>query len=147
MAFKIFLLSDEFSKITLTSNRGNIMSSDLKIKRFLTHSHRNARISTITPNNQTTISFNPSFVKYSRDIYNIHVDIIHDLSKGSYSALFRKANELYFPKETPFRTNSLDLLFQNIEIEMRSLAFSDFLGILLKFKIFKTIQHEVCEFF
>ncbi|WP_371802147.1 hypothetical protein [Candidatus Lokiarchaeum ossiferum] len=123
------------------------MSSDLKIKRFLTHSHRNTRFSTITPNNQTTISFNPAFVKYSRDIYNIHVDIIHDFSKGSYSALFRKGNEFYIPTETPFHTNTLDLLFQNIEIELRSLAFSDFLGILLKYKILKTIQHEAWELF
>ena len=123
------------------------MSSDINIKRFINHATNTAGISTVSHQVQTTISFNNSFIRYSRDIYNIHVDMVYNLIDHSYAALFRKENEIYIPKETQFHTNTYDLLIQNIEIEMRSLLFSDFLGILLKSKIVSTIKQETINLF
>lgn len=127
-------------------SRESKMSAEIKTNRFLNHSMGRAQESTFSQNAQTTISSNNSFIKYSREIYNIHVDIIQNLLDHSYSALFRKNSEIYIPKEAPFHTNQLDLLFENIAIEMRSLAFTEFLGILLKAKIYKKVKQETLGF-
>ena len=118
------------------------MSSNAQLSRFLSHSTRNTSIATFSMDSNTQIASNSNFIKYYRKIFGIQIEVVCNMEKNLFTALFRKATEIYIPKEAQFSANSLKLLFHSISIEMRSQEFSEFLGILMKTKIFDRLKAE-----
>jgi hypothetical protein len=118
------------------------MSTELKTKHLLQPPHRASTVSNYNQSAFKHIATSPNYIHYSRDIYQIHVQIYFDRDRNQYSALFQKAGELYFPQETIFAAHTLDMLFEHIKIEMRTALFSNFLGILVKQKIFNKLNQE-----
>ena len=79
---------------------------------------------------------------YQRVICGIQITIQSFHPIDQWSAEFRKIGVKYQPIETAFTSYSIEGLLQHIESELRTLVFSEFLGIISKKKIFTQILKD-----
>lgn len=81
-------------------------------------------------------------IEYSDVIKGIHISIVYFIGYHTYLVEFRKSDQIYTPIETPFAANTWEMLHQQIEIEMRTEALSNFVGVVNRRKILDAISDQ-----
>ncbi len=81
------------------------------------------------------------FIKLRDYCKDIEINLTYTYQDGMFSACFKNKNrQAYSPESSNFSAKSLDLLIQHIEIELRNMTFTKFVGIKTKKAIVKNLH-------
>lgn len=89
----------------------------------------------------------PKIILFHFKFDEICLIIYYFTKQKHYQAEFTKNGTKFIPTDSKFEAFTIEMLMQYIEMEMRNLEFSMFLGVISKKKIFQELSSKALNYF